>query len=165
MGEVASIDPNLTIFNAQTLSQYLDYSRSEMRYAVRTYGGIGLFGLVLAAIGLAGITAYAVAQRRKEIGIRTAVGASKAQVLRLVLREGMALVIVGTLLGFLGAVALTKILSAMANILVEAFRVGTGDLRLLVGAPLVLALMAMFACYLPARRATQIDPLQALREG
>jgi ABC-type antimicrobial peptide transport system permease subunit len=88
---IASIDPNLTIFNVQTLSKYLDYSRSEMRFAVRVYGGIGVFALVLAAIGLAGVTAYAVAQRRKEIGIRTALGASKAQVLRLVLREGTAL--------------------------------------------------------------------------
>ena len=162
--EIASIDPNLTIFNEQTLSQYLDYSRSDLRFALRTYGGIGLFGLVLAAIGLSGVTAYAVAQRRKEIGVRTAVGASKAQVLRLVLREGIALALVGTLLGFLGAFAMVKILSAMASILVEAFRVGTDDPRLLVGAPLLLASLVMLACYLPARRAAQIDPLKALRE-
>lgn len=164
-GEIVSMDPNLTIFHAQTLSQYLDYSRAEMRFAVRTYGGIGLFGLILAAIGLAGVTAYAVAQRRKEIGIRTALGATKGQVLGLVLREGTALVIVGSALGFLSAIVMTKILSAMANVLVEAFRVGTNDARLLVGAPLLLALLAMLACYLPARRAAKIDPLQALREG
>ena len=163
-GEIASIDPNLTIFNAQTLSQYLDSSRANMRFAVRTYGAIGLFGMILSAIGLAGVSAYAVAQRRKEIGIRTAIGASKAQVLRLVLREGTTLVTVGTFLGFVGAVALARILSAMANILVEAFRVGTSDARLLVGAPLLLASLAMLACYLPARRAAQIDPLKALRE-
>jgi len=162
--EIASIDPNLTIVNAQTLTQYLDSSRANMRFAVRTYGGIGLFGMILSAIGLAGVTAYAVAQRRKEIGIRTAIGASKAQVLRLVLREGTTLVSVGTVLGFAGAVALTKILSAMANILVEAFSVGTNDARLLVGAPLLLASLAMLAGYLPARRAAQIDPLKALRE-
>jgi len=162
--EITSIDPNLTIVNAQTLTAYLDSSRANMRFAVRTYGGIGLFGMILSAIGLAGITAYAVAQRRKEIGIRTAIGASKAQVLRLVLREGTTLVSVGTFLGFVGAVALAKILSAMANILVEAFRVGTGDLRLLVGAPLLLGALALFACYLPARRAATIDPLKALRE-
>jgi ABC-type antimicrobial peptide transport system permease subunit len=163
-GEIASVDPTLTIFNAQTLTEYLDSSRANMRFAVRTYGGIGLFGMILSAIGLAGITAYAVAQRRKEIGIRTAIGASKAQVLWLVLREGTSLVSVGTFLGFVGAVALAKILSAMANILVEAFRVGTNDARLLVGAPLLLASLAMLACYLPARRAAQIDPLKALRE-
>ncbi len=104
-----------------------------------TYGGIGVFGLVLAAIGLAGVTAYAVARRRKEIGIRMALGASKAQVLRLVLREGTALVSVGTVLGFLGAIALAKVLSALASIFVEALQVGTDDPRLLVGAPLLLA--------------------------
>ena len=163
--EIASLDPNLTVFNIQTLSQYLDYSRAEMRFAVRTYGGIGLFGLVLAAIGLAGVTAYAVAQRQKEIGIRTALGATKMQILRLVLHEGAALVIVGTAVGFVGAVAITKILASMTSVLVEAFSVGTNDGRLLIGAPLLLALLAMLACYLPAHRAAKIDPLQALREG
>src|SRR5215470_8102836 len=146
--EIAFIDPNLNIFNVQTLSDYLDLSRSSTRFAVSTYGGIGVFGLVLSAIGLAGITAYAVAQRRKEIGIRMALGARKGQVLALVLREGATLVSVGTVLGFLGAMALAKILSAMTNIVVESLKVGTDDPRLLVGAPLLLAALAMLACYL-----------------
>ncbi len=162
--EIASIDPNLTLFNVQPLSDYLDRSRSATRYSVQTYGGIGLFGLILAAIGLAGVTAYSVAQRRKEIAIRTALGASKAQVLRLVLREGATLVGVGTVLGFLGAVAMAKILSALTHIFVEALSVGTNDPRLLLGAPLLLAAVAMLACYVPARRSAQIDPLKALRE-
>jgi putative ABC transport system permease protein len=162
--EIASIDPNLNIFHVQTLSDFLDRSRSSMRFSVQTYGGIGLFGLVLAAIGLAGITAYSVAQRRKEIAIRTALGASRARVLRLVLREGTALVSVGTVLGFLGAMAMAKILSALTNIFVEALKVGTDDPRLLVGAPLLLAAVAMLACYVPARRSAQMDPLKALRE-
>jgi ABC-type antimicrobial peptide transport system permease subunit len=135
-----------------------------LRFSVQTYGGIGLFGLALAAIGLAGITAYAVAQRRKEIAIRTALGASKAQVLRLVLREGTALVSVGTALGFLGAIALAKIVSALANMFVDSFKVGMNDPLLLVGAPALLAAVAMLACYVPARKSAQIDPLQALRE-
>jgi ABC-type antimicrobial peptide transport system permease subunit len=162
--EIAHIDPDLAIFNVRTLSDYLELSRSSTRFAVSTYGGIGVFGLVLAAIGLAGVTAYTVAQRRKEIGIRMALGARKGQALALVLREGAALVCVGTVLGFLGAMALAKILSAMTNIVVEALNVGTDDPRLLVGAPLLLAALAMLACYLPARRAAKIDPLKALRE-
>jgi len=162
--EITSIDPKLTVFNVQTLKDYLDYSRSDLRLAVRTYGGIGLFGAVLAAIGLAGVTAFAVAQRRKEIGIRTALGATKAQVLRLVLREGTAVVSVGTILGFLGAIAAARILSALTDVLVEGLRVGTDDPRLLVGAPLLLAVLAMLACYVSARKAATIDPLKALRQ-
>jgi predicted permease len=162
--EIALFDPNLNIFNIQTLGAYLDRSRSALRFSVQTYGGIGVFGLVLAAIGLAGITAYSVAQRRKEIAIRTALGASRTQVLGLVLREGAALVGVGTVLGFLGAIALAKIVSALANMFVDALRIGTNDPRLLVGAPLLLAAVAMLACYVPARRSVQIDPLKALRE-
>ena len=162
--EIALIDPNLNIFNMQTLGAYLDRSRSALRFSVQTYGGIGVFGLVLAAIGLAGITAYSVAQRRKEIAIRTALGASRARVLGLVLREGAALVTVGTVLGFLGAIGLAKIVSSLANMFVDALKVGTNDPRLLIGAPLLLAVVALLACYVPARRAVKIDPLKALRE-
>ncbi|HEY6272036.1 MAG TPA: ABC transporter permease [Terriglobales bacterium] len=162
--EIASIDPNLNIFNVETLSGYLERSRSHTLFAVSTYGGIGLFGLVLAAIGLAGVTAYEVAQRRKEIGIRMALGARKGQVLWLVLREGATLVSVGTALGFLGAVVLARLLSALTDIFAESFNVGTRDPRLLVGAPLLLAGLAMLACYVPAQRAAKIDPLKALRQ-
>jgi predicted permease len=162
--EIASIDPNLITFNVQTLGEYLEKSRSASRLSAQTYGGIGVFGLILAAIGLAGVTAYAVARRRKEIGIRVAMGARKAQVLRLVMREGAALVTVGTVVGFLGAMAMAKILSALTSIFAESLNVGTNDPRLLIGAPLVLAGLAMLACYVPARRSIKIDPLIALRQ-
>ena len=162
--EIALIDPNLNLFHVQTLSEFLDRSRASTRFAVQTYGGIGLFGLVLAAIGLAGITAYSVAQRRKEIAIRTALGATRAQVLRLVLREGAALVLSGTVLGFFGAIAMARILSTLTDIFVQAFSGGTSDLRLLVGAPLLLAAVTMLACYLPARSSVRLDPLKALRQ-
>lgn len=163
--EFASVDPNLSLFDVQTLSEYLQFSRYVMWSALRTYGGIGVFGLILSAIGLAGVTGYAVAQRRREIGIRMALGARKGQVLRLVLREGTALITVGTVLGFLGAVAMAKILSAVTSEFADAFKIGTNDPRLLVGAPLLLTALAMLACYVPARTAAKIDPLKALREG
>jgi predicted permease len=163
-GAFASIDPNLNLFDAQTLSEYLQFSRYVMWSAVRTYGGIGLFGLVLSAIGLAGVTAYSVARRRREIGIRMALGARKGQVLRLVLREGTTLTAVGTILGFLGAFAMSKLLSALTSEFADAFKIGTNDLRLLVGAPLLLAALAMLACYVPARTAAKVDPLLALRQ-
>jgi macrolide transport system ATP-binding/permease protein len=162
--EVSFVDPRLNIFYAQTLGEYLDRSRSALQFSVQTYGAIGIFGLGLAAIGLAGVTAYAVARRRKEIAIRAALGATELQVLRLVLREGAALVMCGTLFGFLGAIALAKIVSVLANMFVDALSIGMTDPRLLVGAPLLLAAVAMLACYVPARRSIRIDPLKALRD-
>ena len=161
---IALIDPKLNIFYPQTLSDYLDRSRAALRFSIQTYGAIGVFGLVLAAIGLAGVTAYAVAQRRKEIAIRTALGATRLQVLRLVLHEGAALVAAGTVLGFLGAIALAKIVSVLVNMFVDALSTGMNDPWLLAGAPLLLGGVALLACYLPARRAAKIDPLQALRQ-
>jgi macrolide transport system ATP-binding/permease protein len=161
---VASMDPNLTLFNVQTLSEYLELIRSAIRSALRTLGGIGVFGLVLSAIGLAGVTGCAVAQRRKEIGIRMALGARKSQVLALVLRESATLIAVGTVIGFLGAVAVAKALSAFTTAFSDAVAVGVDDPRLLIGAPLLLAALALLACYIPARRAAKIDPIQALRQ-
>jgi predicted permease len=161
---VASMDPNLTLFNAQTLTEYLELIRSAMRSALRSFGSIGVFGLALSAIGLAGVTGCAVAQRRKEIGIRMALGARKSQVLALVLRESATLIAVGTVIGFLGAVALAKALSAITTAFSDVFAVGVDDPRLLIGAPLLLAGLALLACYIPARRAAKIDPIQALRQ-
>jgi predicted permease len=161
---VASMDPNLTLFDVQSLSEYLELIRGQMRVALRLFGGIGLFGLILSAVGLAGVTGYAVAQRRKEIGIRMALGARRTQVLGLVLREGAVLIGAGSVIGFLGAVALAKAMTAITSEFADAFSVGTNDPRLLIGAPVLLAGLALLACYIPARRATAIDPLQALRQ-
>ncbi|MGC2297786.1 MAG: FtsX-like permease family protein, partial [Acidobacteriaceae bacterium] len=161
---VASMDPNVTLFNVQSLSEYLELIRAQMRAALRTFGGIGLFGLILSAVGLAGVTGYAVAQRRKEIGIRMALGARRTQVLGLVLREGAVLIGAGSVIGFLGAVGLAKAMTTITSEFADAFAVGTDDPRLLIGAPLLLAGLALLACYIPARRATAIDPLQALRQ-
>ena len=160
---VAALDPKLVPFHVETLSDQLAISRREIRSAMRTYGGIGGFGLILSAIGLAGVTAYAVAQRKREIGIRMALGAQKDQVLRLVLREGLALTAVGTALGFAGAVLVSKALEAATSVIADALATGTNDPRLLVGAPALLAALALVACYIPARAAVRIDPLKALR--
>jgi putative ABC transport system permease protein len=160
---VSGLDPKLVPFHVETLSDQLAMSRREIRSAMRTYGGIGGFGLILSAIGLAGVTAYAVAQRKREIGIRMALGANKGQVLRLVLREAVALIAVGTVLGFAGAVLVSKALEAATSVLADALAMGTNDPRLLVGAPALLAALALVGCYVPARAAVRIDPLKALR--
>jgi predicted permease len=160
---VSGLDPKLVPFHVETLSDQLAMSRRGIRSAMWTYGGIGGFGLILSAIGLAGVTAYAVAQRKREIGIRMALGANKGQVLRLVLREGITLIAVGTVLGFGGAVLVSKALEAVTSVLANALAMGTNDPRLLVGAPALLAALALVACYIPARAAIRIDPLKALR--
>ncbi|HLJ47098.1 MAG TPA: ABC transporter permease [Bryobacteraceae bacterium] len=162
--EIAAIDPNLALFNVRTLNEYVDEATAAERLGMTTYGVLGLFGLILAAVGLAGVTAYSVARRRKEIGIRMALGARKGQVLGLVMREGTILVLIGSALGFLAAVGLSRAMSAVSSIFGQSFEVGARDPRLIVGAPLLLASLAMLACYLPARRSARIDPLKALRE-
>jgi predicted permease len=163
-GEVSAIDSNLTIFNVRSMREQLDEIFSLITFSEAIYGGIGVFGLILASIGLAGVTGYAVARRRKEIGIRMALGARSSQVLRLVLKEGTVLVLVGSVFGFVGAFAISRALSAVTSQLAQAFSSSTGDPLLLIGAPLLLVSLAMLACYIPARRSTKIDPLRALRD-
>jgi ABC-type antimicrobial peptide transport system permease subunit len=162
--ELASIDPQLTVFNTRTMSEQIGQMNSVIQLSSTFYGGIGVFGLILASIGLAGVTAYAVARRSKEIGIRMALGANQNQVLRLVMKEGAALVAVGTVLGFAGSIIISRALASLTTELARAFGASTGDPLLLAGAPLLLAGLAMLACYLPARKATEIDPLRALRQ-
>jgi ABC-type antimicrobial peptide transport system permease subunit len=162
--ELAAIDPNVAVFNVHTLAVQVGDTLAYLRMSEFVYGGIGVFGLILAAIGLAGVTAYSVARRRKEIGIRMALGARTGQVLRLVLREGGSLVIAGSVLGLMAAFGLSRALAAFNSLFGPSFQAGAHDPRLVVGAPVLLAALAMLACYIPARRSAKIDPLIALRE-
>jgi predicted permease len=162
--EIAAIDPNLTLFRVRTLREQVQESLAYLRIGLYVYGGLGIFGLILASVGLAGVTAYSVARRRKEIGIRMALGASQPQVMRLVLREGFWLIVVGTVFGMLGAAAISRVLSSMLNQLATALQTSTGNLTLIAGAPLLLGALAMIACYIPARSSAKIDPLKALRQ-
>ncbi|MEX2304443.1 MAG: FtsX-like permease family protein [Bryobacterales bacterium] len=162
--EMRSIDPALTVFNPGLLSERLAQFEQFMQLSSVFNGAFGLFGLILASIGLAAVTSHAVARRRKEIGIRTALGARRVQVLRLVLKEGVVLVVVGSLLGFVGAAAIARAASSITESFAKVFAVGTGDPILVIGAPLLLMILALLACYLPARKAAQVDPLVALRE-
>lgn len=125
-------------------------------------GLLGVFGFLalgLASIGLYGIMAYSVNQRRREIGIRMALGAGQASVLHLVLRQGMTLVICGVGIGLMLSILLGRALSKFL------YGVGASDPASLTGASLVLLTVALLACYLPARRASQVDPIVALHES
>ena len=162
--QLASLHPDLTVFNARTLAQDIDSWNSFMAWQSTVFVILGVFALLLACIGLGGVTAYAVARRRKEIGIRMALGARGSQVQRLVLKEGAALVIVGSALGFGGAFALWRVLAAYSEMLARTFDRPVSGTLLMVGAPLLLAALTMLACYLPARRATAGEPIAALRQ-
>jgi ABC-type antimicrobial peptide transport system permease subunit len=146
----------------RTMADYLDQSNTLIRWTSVVYGGFGVFGLILASVGLAGVTAYSVAQRRKEIGIRMALGAQQGQMLRLVMKEGAVLVTVGSVLGFLGAWGVGRVLAALSPEMAETL--GAKQPLLMIGAPLLLGGLAMLACYFPARRSTAVDPLVALRQ-
>ena len=117
----------------------------------------GVAALLLAAMGIYGVTSYAVAQRTQEIGIRMALGAQMKDVLTLVLRNAMSLVVVGAVLGVIGAYAATRVMSSLL------FGVTPTDLATFIAVPLVLLLVALVASLVPARRATKVDPLVALR--
>jgi predicted permease len=161
---IASLDSRLTLFNVASMDERLDQFNTVVRLAKGLYGGIGVFGLILACIGLAGVTAYAVARRRKEIGIRMALGARGYQVLRLVMKEGTVMVAIGSAMGFAGAFLISRALSSLTFQLDQLFAERTNDPLLLIGAPVLLAGIALLACYLPARRSAHMDPLTALRD-
>ena len=162
--QLTSLHPNLTIFNVHTLQEGLNRINSFVQWDAAIYVILGLFALLLASIGLGGVTAYAVVRRRKEIGIRMALGAGSLQVQGLVMREGTVLVAAGSVLGLGGGFILWRALRAWSDVLSRTFPKHADSSLLLLGAPLLLADLAMLACYLPARRATEIDPMSALRE-
>ena len=158
--EIAAIDSNVNSFNARSMGEHLAQFMSMLKAASWTYGVMGLFGLILASVGLAGVTAYSVAKRGREIGIRLALGAQKCDILCLVMKEGVLLVVLGTVAGL--ALALAGI-RALSVIFFTVASVRGNDPMLLVGAPLLLASLALLACYIPARLATRIDPAVSLR--
>jgi putative ABC transport system permease protein len=120
--------------------------------------------LLLAAVGLAGTTAYSVAQRNREIGIRMALGARKHNVLALVMREGGMMIAFGLALGATGAWAISRMLAAMNSSVGQVTSTTTSNPAVLFGAPLLLAVLALIARYLPARRSIEIDPAVTLRQ-
>jgi putative ABC transport system permease protein len=154
--EVQAIDKDQPIYNVRTFDDVVMNSLGTRRVSMQLFTVFAIAALLLAAVGIYGVMAYSVTQRTQEIGIRMALGAQKGDVLRLVVRQGMTLTVIGIIAGLAGAFALTRV---MANLL---FGVGASDPATFFGLSLLLIGVAFIACYLPARRAAKLDPMIAL---
>jgi macrolide transport system ATP-binding/permease protein len=157
--EMKAAGPQILLFGIRTGSEVVDGGLFQARMGVGLLAAFGLLALGLASIGLYGAMAYSVNRRKREIGLRMALGATRGSVLAMVLREGMSLVATGVLIGFMAAMAVGRLLSRML------FGVGASDPASVAGAALTLAIVALMACYLPARWATRVDPMEALRQA
>jgi predicted permease len=156
-GEFQQLDATLPVYNVKTLTEHMDVPLFPARVAAGLLAGFGLLALLLAAIGIFGVMSYAVGQRQREIGIRMALGASAAQVLRMVFGQGLRLMLSGVAVGLALAVLGTRWLASLL------YGVSALDVLTFAGVTLLLAAVAGLACWLPARRATKVDPLIALR--
>ena len=155
---VLSIDPDLPLDQVKTMDQIVDESLSGDRFGTVLFGSFAAVALLLAAIGIYGVMSFAVAQRTHEIGLRIALGAGPAQVLRLVLGEGILLALGGLLLGLGGTYFVGRLMKSLL------YQVNAMDPTPVSAVTAVLLLSALLACYIPARRATQVDPMVALRD-
>lgn len=155
--QVNQLDRNLALTDGQTIEQILAQGLWPSRMGAALLGLFGVLALILASIGIYGVLSYSVAQRTSEIGLRMALGAQPAQVLALVLRQGMLLAVVGAALGVLVALPVTRLASTLL------YGVSATDPLTYISITLLLMAVALLACYIPARRATRVDPLIALR--
>jgi putative ABC transport system permease protein len=159
--QISSLDSDQPVTNIQTVDELMDGSRAQPRFILLLLGVFSAAALVLAIIGIYGVLAYSVAQRRQELGIRLALGAEKSDILRLVVGQGLALTMAGVGIGLVAALVLSWLMSSMLSEFL--YKISARDLTTFVLAPVVFMVIALFASYLPARRATQVDPNEALR--
>ncbi len=155
--ELRALDPAQPAHNLATMEQLLARSLAPDRFSTWLLALLSMLALLLAATGIYGVMSYVVNQRKHEFGIRLALGAQSADLLRLILQQGLRLTLTGLTLGVLGALALTRLLKGLL------FGVSAADPATYLGVALLLAAVALLACYLPARRAMRVDPLVALR--
>jgi putative ABC transport system permease protein len=156
--EVHTVDPGVPVYDIRTMQERLSDSLARQRFAAAMLGAFAAFALLLAAIGVYGVISYLVTQSTHDIGVRVALGAQPAQILSLVVRQGMALAAVGIAAGLIGAVALTRVMTGLL------FGVSATDALTFASVAAILAAVVCAATIVPARRATGVDPMVALRE-
>jgi putative ABC transport system permease protein len=155
--EVASIDPDLPVYRVSTMTEVMGDSLERRRLALILLAVFAGLALLLASVGIYGVTSYGVAQRHAEIGLRMALGADRGQVLSMLLRSGLATIAIGLGLGLILALFLNRLMSGML------FSVRASDPLALGGAAVLLMAAALLAIFVPARRATKVNPMVALR--
>jgi ABC-type antimicrobial peptide transport system permease subunit len=155
--EIESLDPNIAIANLSTFAELRQAQLFPSRAMAIVSSLFGLLALLLAGVGIYGITSYMVGQRTREVGIRIALGAQRSDILRLIVGQGVLITLIGVGVGLGAALALTRLLSS------ELFGVSATDGATFVGVSIVLIVVAFLACYLPAQRAMKVDPMIALR--
>jgi putative ABC transport system permease protein len=157
-GTVLAIDKDQPVTKVMTMEEVLAEGARQPRFVTTLLGGLAAIGLLLALVGIYGAVAYSVSQRTQEMGIRMALGAGRRDIVRLVLRQGLAPAGAGIVLGFLASLALTRLMAGML------YHVSTTDPATFIAGALLFAAVATLASYLPARRATRVDPIVVLRE-
>jgi putative ABC transport system permease protein len=155
--QVKAIDAQLPVYAPKTMDEYVASSIAQRKFTSLLCGVFAAVGLVLAVVGLFGVMSYTVSQRTHELGVRVAVGAEKTDILRLILDQGMRMTLLGIGVGLVGTFAITRVLSN------QLFGISASDPLTFFGVAFLLALVALAACYIPARRATRVDPMVALR--
>jgi len=155
---VESVDPNVPVHSISTMDEIIARSVADRRFSLELLGIFAAAALLLAAIGIYGVMSYSFSQRIHEVGIRIALGAQRADILRMALGEGMWIVAIGLAAGLAGAAVMTRLFRSML------FDIAPADPITFLSASAILAAVALFACYIPAQRATRVDPLVALRE-
>jgi predicted permease len=154
---IQNLNPNLPIISVQSMDEVAAFGLLPQRLALWVTGTMGVIGLLLTSLGIYGVTAYNVGRRTREIGIRVALGARPAAVLKLVLREGLALTAFGLAIGCAAAFALMRLIQGLL------FGIAATDAVTFVATSAVFVIVALVACYIPARRAVRVDPMAALR--
>jgi predicted permease len=154
---IASMNPNLAVLSVQTLDESVTFGLAPQRIAASVAGSLGMVGVVLAAIGIYGVIAYAVTRRTREIGVRIALGARRANITAMVLREGLWLSTIGSGIGLVMAAVVSRVLSSFL------FGISPADPITFAGVTVLFTVIGLAACYWPIRRATRIDPIKALR--
>jgi len=155
--EVAALDPALPVFSVRTMTEYVDGVLEQPKLSMGLMASFGTLALLLAAVGIYGVLSYSVSQRTREIGIRTALGASRADIMQFIMGEGARPIIAGVVIGVIASLASTRLIRGLL------YGVSATDKATYLLAPTVLLVVALTATFFPARRAARIDPLDALR--